>query len=223
MMNLFDVILQKIQFWIRSKPLLYRFTLGTRILLAIGFIPTGMVKLLGYRFTTLSTQTEVGAFFEVLYQSGLYWQFLGFIQILAGLLVLIPAASALGALLFLGIMMNIFMITLSYDFAFTPIITSQMLLASVWLIMWDYDRFRSLLFNHDSIKEKSQSFRNLPKLSLSNNYERLIYVMGTISGLLFFSILRGLALPTELSYALLFVCFICFITAIVFGLRNTRI
>ena len=76
-MNRLGHFLQKVQFWIRTKSLLYRFTLGIRALLAMGFIPTGLVKLLGYRFTILSTDNEVGAFFEMLYQTGLYWQFLG--------------------------------------------------------------------------------------------------------------------------------------------------
>ena len=56
----------------RSSGLLYRFTLATRILLAVGFIPTGMVKLLGRRFTTMDPASDVGAFFEVMYQSGGY-------------------------------------------------------------------------------------------------------------------------------------------------------
>lgn len=88
-------------------PLLYRFTLGIRALLAMGFIPTGMVKLLGYRFTSLITESAVGAFFEALYQSGMYWNFIGFTQVMAGILILVPASSALGALLFLGIILNI--------------------------------------------------------------------------------------------------------------------
>jgi len=77
----------------RSQPLLYRLTLGTRVLLAAGFIPTGMVKLLGERFTTMSPDTALGGFFETLYQSGLYWQFLGATQVVAGVLILLPATA----------------------------------------------------------------------------------------------------------------------------------
>jgi len=224
-MNSIDQLLQKLQYWIRSKPLLYRFTLGTRILLAIGFIPTGFVKLLGYRFTTLSIDSDVGLFFETLYQSGLYWNFLGLTQILAGILVLLPATTALGALLFFGIMMNIFLITISYDFAYTPVITFQMLMASIWLIIWDYDRFRGLIFNSETTfenKRNSDLKAQLPRLTLENSYERAVYITGTVAGLLFFGMLRGMVVPAGFEILLLSVCLICFLTAIVFGFRKTN-
>jgi hypothetical protein len=36
------------------------------VLLAVGFIPTGTVQLLGRRFTTMSPESETGAFFGTL-------------------------------------------------------------------------------------------------------------------------------------------------------------
>lgn len=224
-MNTIDHFLLQTQIWIRSKPLLYRFTLGTRILLSVGFIPTGLVKLLGFRFTVLSIESDVGMFFETLYQSGIYWKFLGLTQILAGIFVLIPATSALGALLFIGIMINIFLITVSYDFAYTPVITFQMLLASLWLILWDYNRFRGLLFSNMTIYAKKQNSGYeviQPQLTLENSFERAVYVTGTIAGLIFFGILRGLVLPSGFDILLLSVCLACFFIAIVFGIRNAK-
>ena len=70
--------------WVRSKPLFYRVTLFTRIMLAAGFIPTGMVKLLGQRFTLLPVSTPIGAFFEAMYQTDLFWRFIGASQVVAG-------------------------------------------------------------------------------------------------------------------------------------------
>lgn len=92
--------------WARSRPFLYRFTLFTRILLAGGFIPTGMVKLLGHRFTRISPEDPIGAFFEAMFLTGLYWRFLGLSQVLAGLLLLVPRWAHLGAAAFLPIMIN---------------------------------------------------------------------------------------------------------------------
>jgi len=57
-----------LQRWARSRPVLYRLTLGTRLLLAVGFIPTGTVKLLGRRFTSMSPESDIGLFFETLYR-----------------------------------------------------------------------------------------------------------------------------------------------------------
>ena len=59
-----DRLLSALQRWMRARPLLYRLTLGTRVLLAVGFIPTGMVKLPGRRFTTMSPESDIGNFFD---------------------------------------------------------------------------------------------------------------------------------------------------------------
>lgn len=48
---------------VRSR-LLVVFTAVTRVLLALAFMPSGLVKLLGQRFTTLPVTTPVGHFFD---------------------------------------------------------------------------------------------------------------------------------------------------------------
>ena len=55
---------------LRSSAFCYRFTLFTRILLAAAFIPTGMVKLMGQRFTLISPEHPIGAFFEAHIEQG---------------------------------------------------------------------------------------------------------------------------------------------------------
>ena len=129
---------------IRSSPFCYRFTLFTRLLLAAGFIPPGMVKLLGHRFTEISVENPIGAFFEAMYQTGFYWNFLGLSQVLAGLLLLCPRFAHLGAALFLPIIVNVFLITVSIPFGGTPFVTGPMLLAVVYLCIWDFHRFRPI-------------------------------------------------------------------------------
>lgn len=130
--------------WIRSSPFFYRFTLFTRLLLVAGFLPTGMVKLLGERFTVLAPDDPIGAFFEALYQTGLYWRFLGLSQVLAAVLLLFPRLAHLGAAVFVPIMLNIFVITVSLGFKGTPFVTGPMLLAALYLCFWDFHRFRPL-------------------------------------------------------------------------------
>lgn len=131
--------------WIRSCHLCYRFTLFTRMLLAAAFIPTGMVKLLGQRFTLLPPENPIGAFFEAMYQTGMYWQFLGLSQVVAGVLLLVPRFAHLGAAVFLPIIANIFVLTVSLGFRGTWLITGLMMLAVLWLVAWDFHRFRPLL------------------------------------------------------------------------------
>jgi uncharacterized membrane protein YphA (DoxX/SURF4 family) len=212
-MHHIDSFLSTFQRWVRSKPLLYRLTLGARVLLAVGFIPTGMVKLLGRRFS--SPETEVGAFFEFLYHSGLYWHFLGLTQVLAGVLVLSSATATLGALLFFGIMLNVFVITISYDFHYTPIITGPMLLATLYLLLWDYHRLRSIFGL--GVEEKAP-ITLPPQHWLSGTVERGAYVVGLVSGLALFSSLRSLFFPYALTIWFLFGCLISFLVALWYGL-----
>lgn len=186
-MHFLDGTLLRLQHWTRSQPILYRLTLGTRLLLAVAFIPTGMVKLLGYRFTTMDPTTPIGGFFETLYRSGPYWHFLGASQILAGVLVLNAATATLGAVIFAPIILNIFVITLSYDFGGTPVITGLMVLATLYLLAWDYDRLRGM-FGFD----EQPAPRPLPQPTLSGPAERAMYVVGAVAGLGLFTGLRGL-------------------------------
>lgn len=120
------------------------FTWGTRILLSIAFIPSGLKKVLGQRFTNLSIDNPVGFFFEALYQTGLYWNFLGFMQLLVALLILIPRTAAFGALLYLPIIINIFIIVVSMGFKGTPYIAGLMLLANIYLLFWDYPKIKKI-------------------------------------------------------------------------------
>ncbi|MCI0487822.1 MAG: hypothetical protein L0229_14615 [Blastocatellia bacterium] len=141
-----DAFLQRIHSRVKSDKWLRRFTVFTRILLAIGFLPSGLTKSLGNRFTILGIDTPVGFFFEALYMSGFYWNFIGLCQLAGTVFLLIPRTATLGAVIFFPIILNIFVITVSMHFAGTPYITVLMLLANTYLLCWDYDRLRGIVF-----------------------------------------------------------------------------
>lgn len=215
-MTLLDGIITRLFIWARHRPLLYRFTLGLKILLAVAFIPTGAVKVLGLRFTSINDTHEVGTFFEILYQSGHYWKFLGFVQILAGILILSERTSAIGSILFLGIISNIFFITISYDFDATPLITGGMLLACLWLLFWSWHQIRTLLI------AQSTTQIEIPHITLKNWFERVVYTSGFINGLLVFSVLRGLSLPLPIFYISISAMLFSFILSIILGIINRK-
>lgn len=131
--------------WVRSCMFCHRFALFTRLLLAAAFLPTGMVKLMGERFTLIAPGNPIGDVFEALYQTGLFWRFIGAAQVAAALLLLVPRLAHLGAALFLPIVVNIFVLTVALDFRGTPFITGPMVLAVLFLVAWDWHRFRSLV------------------------------------------------------------------------------
>jgi len=126
--------------WARQQPWLGRFTLMNRLLLAMAFFPTGMVKLLGRRFTQLPVDNPVGFFFEAMYQTGGFWYFIGFMQVFAAVCLLIPATTTLGAVIFVPLIFSIVLITWGIGFGGTVYVTAMMLLAAIYLVCWDADK-----------------------------------------------------------------------------------
>lgn len=139
------IALEKLHEKVYANILFKWFTWGTRVLLAIGFFPSGLKKLLGQRFTLLGIDSPVGFFFEAMYQTGIYWHFLGFMQVLAAILLLIPRTTTLGALLYFPILVNIFLIIIGVGFRGTPYIVGLMLLANLYLICWDYPKIKKMV------------------------------------------------------------------------------
>lgn len=117
----------------------------TRYLLAFAFIPSGMKKVLGQRFTSIGTDNPIGYFFEALFRSGMYWNFLGWGQLIAAILMMSQLFATLGNLIFFFIITNIFFITVSMHFAGTWLIALLMLFASTCLLLWDANRLQYII------------------------------------------------------------------------------
>lgn len=133
----------------KDAVLLQLFIIYTRYLIGGTFVFASLIKIKGGRFTMASGAdapiNSAGHFFETLYQSGLYWQFIGWGQLATGFLLMTQRYAKLGALTFLPIIGNIFVITLSYDFNGTPVITGLLLLANLLLLAWDWDELKILV------------------------------------------------------------------------------
>jgi uncharacterized membrane protein YphA (DoxX/SURF4 family) len=169
-----ELLLDRLHLRARAQPALQRLAVISRILLALAFIPTGLVKLMGERFTLLGIDNPIGSFFEAMYRTGLYWHFVGLAQVAAGVLLLIPRTSTLGALLVFPIVLNIFVLTVSLHFTGTPFITAGMLLASIFLLCWDYDRFKAVVW--------PGACAGAPRLRITR-LEAAGYAVGTAAGL----------------------------------------
>lgn len=146
------------------------FVIYLRYLLGFAFIYASIVKIQGLRFTTESgAENPINSawhYFETMYQSGLYWRFIGIGQFIAGALLLTQRYAKLGIMTYLPIIANIFIVTISYDFRGTPIITGLMLLSALFLAYWDWDVFKILVnktpiletkkrLEHDTIWQKT--------------------------------------------------------------------
>jgi hypothetical protein len=122
------------------------FTVFIRCLLALGFIPPSIPKIMHRPFTMLPDTTPVGAYFHALYNTGFYYEFIGWSQIVAALLLLIPRTAHIGACMFLPIVVNIAVLTCSVGFKGTWLTTILMSFAALWLTAWEYDRLKPLIF-----------------------------------------------------------------------------
>ena len=127
----------------RNQWLRY-FAVFCRVALALGFIPSGIVKVMGERFTGLPYNHPLGHYFDALYLTGFYYRFIGVSQLTVAVLLLIPRTALLGAILYFPIIFNICVLTYATRFEGTRIVT-LMVLANLYLLCWDYARLKYVL------------------------------------------------------------------------------
>ena len=133
---------------LRRNKWLRHFAVFCRIALALGFVPSGIVKVMGDRFTALPSNQPLGHYFDALHLTGYYYTFIGVGQLVAALLLLIPRTALLGAIFYFPIILNICVLTYATRFEGTRIAT-LMLLANLFLLAWDYPRLKTILpFSH---------------------------------------------------------------------------
>jgi len=134
---------------LKEKVWLQIFVIYTRYLIGGTFVFASLIKLKGNRFTSDNgidaPINSAWHFFETMYQSGIYWKFIGLGQLIAGLLLMTQRYSKLGALVYLPIITSVFVITISYHFTGTPVIAGLILLANLILIAWDWNELKILV------------------------------------------------------------------------------
>ncbi|RYU90837.1 DoxX family protein [Mucilaginibacter terrigena] len=118
------------------------FSTFTRIALAAGFIPSGFVKIMGERFTSLSNNHPMGNYLEALHHTGYYYTFIGVVQVTAAILLLIPRTAILGALLYFPNILNICILSFAVRFDGSLLSSPLMVLANLYLLCWNYDKLK---------------------------------------------------------------------------------
>jgi len=137
--------IEEIYYEARADKWFKRFAVFCRIALATSFIIAGYVKVVGERFAAgLPSNNPLGHYFDALHITGYYYTFIGIAQIITAVLLLIPRTSLLGALMYFPIITNIFVLVYATRFDGTRIVT-MMFLASLFLLIWDYDRLKHIL------------------------------------------------------------------------------
>lgn len=145
-------MLTSIYFRIRSYYTLNLLVWLTRYLLGFAFIPSGMKKVLGQRFTSIGIENPIGYFFEAMFRTGMYWNFLGWGQLIAAILMMTQKFSTMGNIIYFFIITNIFFITVSMHFTGTWFIALLMLFASTCLLLWDANRLQYIVLKNGFLK-----------------------------------------------------------------------
>ncbi|MEB8330509.1 DoxX family protein [Flavobacteriaceae bacterium KMM 6897] len=155
------------QFYLKIKGnrWYWLFSIFCRLALAYAFIVAGLVKIVGERFASgLSVIHPMGAYLEALHHTGYYYTFIGIAQVVAAVLLIIPRTVTLGALLYLPIIVNIWLLSFALRFEGSIVTSPLMVLANLYILIWNYDRLKYILpfkrFSNYGIIEKPASYSN---------------------------------------------------------------
>jgi len=169
----------------KGNKWLHYFVIFLRIALAWGFITSGMVKIVGERFASgLSVNHPMGQYLEALHHTGFYYTFIGVVQVVAAILLLIPRTVILGALLYFPVMLNICILSYAVRFEGSILTAPFMFLGSLFLICWNYDKIKYILpFNHTIVPNAIPKQKNL-----SNKFPTKFFlgVVATVMAIIFF-------------------------------------
>jgi uncharacterized membrane protein YphA (DoxX/SURF4 family) len=138
--------LDRLHFKVKQKKWLRYFTVFNRVGLALGFLPAGLVKIFGERFASgLSVKHPMGNYLEALHRTGYYYTFIGVLQVVAAILLLIPRTATLGAVIYFPIILNICILSFAVRFEGSLVSSTLMVLANLYLLCWDYDKLKFIL------------------------------------------------------------------------------
>ena len=129
---------------LRSYRIFRIFYWFLKITMGLTFISSGLRKMPGVKFTSLPIDNPVGLFFEGMYATGFYWNFIGYYQIFTGILLVTPWLKRLSPLLILPVTFNIWLVSIGLNMTGTPFITTMMLLANLFLILWHLTSYKAL-------------------------------------------------------------------------------
>ena len=171
----------------KGNKWLHYFVIFLRIALAWGFITSGMVKIVGERFASgLSVNHPMGQYLEALHHTGFYYTFIGVVQVVAAILLLIPRTVILGALLYFPVMLNICILSYAVRFEGSILTAPLMVLGSLFLVCWNYDKIKYILpFNHTIVPNAIPKQKNL-----SNKFPTKFFlgVVATVMAIILFYI-----------------------------------
>jgi uncharacterized membrane protein YphA (DoxX/SURF4 family) len=134
---------------LKQNRLLQIFTISLRYLVGSAFVYAGISKI---DEKVVMPKSEANAwintayhFFKTMFESGLYWHFIGWSQVTVGFLLMSQVFSTAGAVAFFPIMLSIFILSLSFESITVPIFTFFLLLGNIYLLLWDWHKLKFIV------------------------------------------------------------------------------
>ncbi len=116
-----------------------------RIMLGFAFVPAGLKKVLNQPFTDPQNTGAFHDFLHTFYATGVFYQFVGGIQLLIAALLMTQTFATLGALMALPVITCITVFCWSTGVIPTAIVATMMLSGTLALVAWDLDRWIGIL------------------------------------------------------------------------------
>ena len=116
-----------------------------RILLGFAFVPSGLKKVLYQPFTDPQNTGAFHEFLHTFYATGVFYQFVGGVQLLIAVLLMTQTFATLGALMALPVITCITVFCWSTGVIPTAIVATLMLSGTLALVLWGIDRWLKVL------------------------------------------------------------------------------
>ncbi len=121
------------------------FVANLRILLGFAFVPAGLKKALYQPFTDPQNTGAFHDFLHTFYATGVFYQFVGVVQLAIAILLMTQTFATLGALMALPVITCITVFCWSTGVIPTAIVATLMLSGTLVLILWDIDRWLTVV------------------------------------------------------------------------------
>ncbi len=130
---------------LRTRRWSHLIVVNLRILLGFAFVPAGLKKVLNQPFTDLQNTGAFHDFLHAFYATGVFYQFVGGVQLLIAVLLATQTFATLGALMALPVIACITVFCWSTGVIPTAIVATMMCFGTLALVVWDIDRWLAVL------------------------------------------------------------------------------
>lgn len=117
-----------------------------RLLIGFAFLPAGLKKVMGQPFTDPDKVGVFHAFLHAFLATGPFYRFVGLVQLIAACLLMTQRFAFLGALIMMPVLVAIAALCWATGVGTPTLITvTLMALGTLGLLIWDHDKWQSLL------------------------------------------------------------------------------